>query len=126
MVVGVVLGAGVLKQGVPKRAIIRVNKAVRLWKKGIVSQLVVCGGYTNPAVSLSEAFVMKRILVDRGVPARSVLLESKSRNTYENALFSSRLVKSKDILLITDGWHRRRALALFKKAFSKKTRIACA
>jgi uncharacterized SAM-binding protein YcdF (DUF218 family) len=54
---------------------------------------------------------------DFGVPAR--WQEAASRNTAENALFSFRMLspkKIRKIFLVTDVWHMKRAVYLFRKA----------
>ena len=64
-----------------------------------------------------EAELMRDILKEFGVEAR--WLEGKSRNTYENALFSSQLLKGVgigEVLLVTHAWPMPRAAEAFEKA----------
>ena len=64
-----------------------------------------------------EAELMGEILKEFGVEAR--WLEGKSRNTYENAVFSSQLLKGVgigEVLLVTHAWHMPRAAEAFEKA----------
>ncbi|TPK70757.1 YdcF family protein [Mesorhizobium sp. B2-4-18] len=66
-----------------------------------------------------DADTAPRLLEALGVPADRLLLEDKSRNTYENAVFSRELVKPKPgetWLLVTSAFHMPRARALFDKA----------
>ena len=52
------------------------------------------------------------------VPATAVTLETNSRNTYENALYSHPLLEelgSQEILLVTSAVHMPRAVAIFEK-----------
>ncbi len=61
---------------------------------------------------------MKQFLVDLGVPSAKIILESESKNTYENGVFT--LAKLKDlkankVILVTSAWHMRRALMTFRK-----------
>ncbi|MER8489187.1 YdcF family protein [Mesorhizobium australicum] len=66
-----------------------------------------------------DADTAPRLLEALGVPADRLLLEDKSRNTYENAVFSRELVKPKPgetWLLVTSAFHMPRAKALFDKA----------
>ena len=54
-----------------------------------------------------------------GVPAEAVVLEGKSRNTHENAIFTAAILKDKgwrSVLLVTSAGHMRRAMAAFRKA----------
>ncbi|ACM23270.1 Putative uncharacterized protein [Thermotoga neapolitana DSM 4359] len=66
-----------------------------------------------------EAIIMKEYLVSLGVPEKNVLVENRSRNTYENAFFTKNLIGDVPIVLVTDSIHMRRALYTFKKFFSE-------
>ncbi|TGQ47857.1 YdcF family protein [Mesorhizobium sp. M00.F.Ca.ET.216.01.1.1] len=60
-----------------------------------------------------------RLLTALGVSADRLILEKKSRNTYENAVFTKQLVTPKPgetWLLVTSAFHMPRAKALFDKA----------
>jgi uncharacterized SAM-binding protein YcdF (DUF218 family) len=64
-----------------------------------------------------EAELMRAVLKEFGVETRWT--EGGSANTYENGLFSSRLLKGVgigEILLVTHAWHMPRALEAFEKA----------
>ena len=67
---------------------------------------------------LSEA-ARARIFYDSlGLPPGRLLVEDRSRTTYENAVLSARLPgvdPTKPWLLLTSAWHMRRALATFQK-----------
>lgn len=61
---------------------------------------------------------MANILRKNGVPPEALLLEKSSFNTYENALYSARILKDLDIdrvLLVTSALHMPRAMAVFSK-----------
>ena len=75
------------------------------------------GSLLNPGEA--EAEVARVFFATMGVETNRVLFESRSRNTYENAIFS-RDVPGVDIrlpwLLVTSASHMPRALATFQKA----------
>jgi uncharacterized SAM-binding protein YcdF (DUF218 family) len=77
--------------------------------------ILVSGG--DPAKHLiSEAEVMQRELGELGIPAESILLEAKSKNTYENAKFASAMLhvqKRDTYVLVTSGFHMKRSLLYF-------------
>ena len=52
-----------------------------------------------------------------GVPKEDILIENKSRNTYENAKYTSELLgdNTENLLLITSAWHMKRANLCFQK-----------
>ncbi|CAN7544619.1 YdcF family protein [Mesorhizobium sp. LjRoot246] len=66
-----------------------------------------------------DAATAPRLLTALGVTADRLILENKSRNTYENAVFTKELVTPKageTWLLVTSAFHMPRAKALFDKA----------
>ncbi|UVK37080.1 YdcF family protein [Mesorhizobium sp. AR10] len=84
------------------------------------AKVVVSGG--NGELFLDgegDATTAPRLLTALGVTADRLVLESKSRNTYENAVFTRELVTPKPgetWLLVTSAFHMPRAKALFDKA----------
>ena len=97
----------------------RLLHAARLYKAGKASLLIVSGGNVFPQDGVrSEAFYMKEILVELGVPSDSILMEEGSRNTHENAIETEKILKAKGInriLLATSSFHMPRAFAVFLK-----------
>lgn len=98
----------------------RVWHAARLYNAG-KAPLVIASGGTLPwkDQTFREAPVMKRLLESWGVPGDSVLLESSSANTYQNATRTAELMARRGIervLLVTSALHMRRALATFRSA----------
>ncbi|WP_397475690.1 YdcF family protein [Pusillimonas sp.] len=66
----------------------------------------------------SEAEYMAANLRKSGVPPEALIVEKNSYNTYENALYSARILKERDIsrvLLVTSALHMPRAMAVFNK-----------
>lgn len=92
----------------------RVWHAARLYHAGRAPVVIPSGeGEELSAVPL---------LLDLGVPRQAIRVESKARNTEENALLVEKLVKglavtekrrSPRVLLVTSAWHMRRALQNF-------------
>ena len=61
---------------------------------------------------------MKQFLTDLGVPPAKIILESESRNTYENGMFTRdklKDMKAKKVILVTSAWHMRRSMMTFKR-----------
>jgi uncharacterized SAM-binding protein YcdF (DUF218 family) len=79
--------------------------------------VIVAGGKVEDGPS--EAGVVKRFLVEFGVPADAVLLDEHSRDTVENARYSARIMRERGFrkaLIVTSGYHLRRSLLLFRAA----------
>ena len=68
----------------------------------------------------SEALEVKTLLLLAGVPEADILMEDKSRNTYENAQFTKKLLtrhpELNHFIIVTSAFHMRRATACFQKA----------
>jgi uncharacterized SAM-binding protein YcdF (DUF218 family) len=97
----------------------RVRHAARLYHAGKAPVIIVSGG-TLPWRDrhFREASAMRHLLKSWNVPADSVILESSSANTYENAKWTAGLAAERGIdrvLLITSAFHMRRALATFRR-----------
>ena len=99
----------------------RIIHALELYKRGKIKKILITGGtgsLTHP--ELTEANVLEKILELFGVPQNDIILETESRNTYENAIYSAKILNSSykkgKYLLITSAFHMRRAKACFDKA----------
>jgi uncharacterized SAM-binding protein YcdF (DUF218 family) len=94
----------------------RLDRGVELFAAGAAPLLVLSGGGRGP---IAEAEVMRRAALARGVPENVVVVEPTSRNTFENARETNRLLRSHGlsaVLLVSDRTHLPRAIALFRLA----------
>jgi uncharacterized SAM-binding protein YcdF (DUF218 family) len=66
---------------------LRADTACRLWRKGLFRHAIVNGGVT-PGSPLSECALIKRLMVQGGVPSNRILEEHRATNTGENVIFS--------------------------------------
>ena len=67
---------------------------------------------------IGEGPGLEEFLLALGVPREAIILESDSRNTYENAKFTEMKLKelnAKRVILITSSWHMARSVAVFKR-----------
>ena len=93
----------------------RVKYAVDFYKKGYAKNLIFSSGYMY---IYKEPLIMKALAVSLGVPESVIILESESRNTYENVKFTFNLLNKygyKKILLVSSPYHMRRTSLVFKK-----------
>lgn len=98
----------------------RVWHAARLYHADKAPYIIASGG-TLPwkDQTFREAPSMKTLLTSWGVPADSVLTESTSANTYQNAKNTAAILEERGfdrVLLVTSALHMRRALATFRSA----------
>lgn len=99
----------------------RVLHTLQLYKLGKVRHIILSGGNGSLREKVTtEAASLRHLLVQAGVPDSVILLEDKSRNTYENAKFTRQLLSQhpnlKNLLLVTSAFHMRRSEACFRKA----------
>jgi uncharacterized SAM-binding protein YcdF (DUF218 family) len=98
----------------------RFIQAANLYHTGKVKQLIISGGSGNFWIAEPpEAIFIKKQLINNGIPDSCILIEKKSRNTYENGLYTKQLIDSARIagpfLLITSALHMPRSIKIFKK-----------
>ncbi|UKN02578.1 YdcF family protein [Paracrocinitomix mangrovi] len=99
----------------------RIWQAINLYHLGKVDNILISGnnGYVM-ADELDEAVQFKKVLVENGIPEEDILVENKSKNTYENAVESKKIIDNRNdiqsILLVTSSLHMRRSRAVFKEA----------
>jgi uncharacterized SAM-binding protein YcdF (DUF218 family) len=92
----------------------RVLEAVRLYNLMDQPTIVISGGSGNPFVEVSEAALMRELLLNLRIPDRRIVMEGKSSNTLENAAGVKRLPLKPPLILITSASHMDRALKVFK------------
>ncbi len=91
----------------------RLLEAVRLYHLMDKPNIVISGGSGNPFVEVSEAVLMREVLLDLGIPAKRIIIEGKSRDTYENGRAIQQLRLNRPLILITSAAHMPRALRVF-------------
>lgn len=100
-------------------SVYRCLRAADLYHQGPRCPVVVSGGRVDPesaGPTLAEA--MRDFLMKLGVSADDILLEDRSRNTYENALYSAEMLRQRGferVAMVTDACSLRRAELCFRK-----------
>jgi uncharacterized SAM-binding protein YcdF (DUF218 family) len=91
----------------------RLDRGIQLLREGAAPLLVLTGGGAGP---VAEAEIMRDAALARGVPPAALLIEPRSRNTYENARETAVLLGSRglrSVLLVSDRLHLPRAMIMF-------------
>lgn len=94
----------------------RVEQGVKLYKEHYAPLLLFTGGRNKKEAS--EAQTMKEIALSLGVPARAILLETNAKTTYENLLFSKKMIEDRhlqSIIIVTEAFHSPRARLVAQK-----------
>jgi uncharacterized SAM-binding protein YcdF (DUF218 family) len=90
----------------------------RLYKAGKAKLILISGGNVFPQTNVyGESYYSAALLSEWGIPNDVIVVEPNSRNTYENAVETKKLLESLQvdkILLVTSAFHMPRALATFR------------
>ncbi len=98
----------------------RFIQTANLYHRGIIKKILVTGGTGNLLQrEPPEAHFLKQEFINNGVNANDIIIEARSRNTHENAVFSKLILDSLHLVppfvLITSAQHMPRSEAVFKK-----------
>jgi len=99
----------------------RIVHASRLYRAGKAPLVVATGGGDGRSIAVQNpADTTADLLVEWGVPRDAILLERESHTTYENAIYTRKLLEARGIdgpvLLVTSATHMRRSMAVFESA----------
>jgi uncharacterized SAM-binding protein YcdF (DUF218 family) len=103
-----------------QRSADRVTHTLQLYKLGLVSKILISGGSGRLIdIGVKEADEIASVLEMMGVKQEDIVVENESRNTHESAVRVKSILHGKttavDCLLITSGYHMRRASACFAR-----------
>ena len=96
----------------------RIGAAEKYLKENPKALCIASGGQ-GKGENRSEAVVIREKLIERGISAERILLESRSKSTEENLRYSAELLKehglSSHVAIVTDEYHQLRASWLAKQ-----------
>ena len=103
----------------------RADDAVRLYKQGVVNKLFLTGGFgfLSKNRDTSEASIMRNYMLAQGISDKDIIIEDKSRDTYENMKNSLRQIedecgKDGKIVIVTSDFHSKRSKGMLEKMTS--------
>ncbi|PYI55987.1 SanA/YdcF family protein [Paenibacillus flagellatus] len=111
--VAIVLGASLWDDAPSPGLRERLDRAYELYAAKAIDRIIVSGGLDANGATITEAEGMKRYLTERGVPAEAVVEEREATSTYENLLFSKRIMDREgwsQPVIVTHAFHGARAL----------------
>ncbi|KNY27126.1 YdcF family protein [Pseudobacteroides cellulosolvens] len=98
-------------------------RAAELYNEGLAPFVLISGGF-NPIIPdyASESEFLMNSAVSNGICSEAVILESEAGNTFENAVFSWKIIeqrglKPKRCILVCKAYHSRRALLTYQARF---------
>lgn len=96
----------------------RVVMTERLLRDGRARNVIISGGTGDPRfLHFAEAVQLGRQLEAWGIARDRIIIEDKAKNTRENALFASRIVRERgfgNVLVVTSAFHMARAADCFR------------
>ena len=101
----------------------RTAEAIQLYKKGWAPYIIVSGAAADKS-GPSNAEAMREQAVSSGVPDSAIFVEGHSETTKQNALEVATIIEQndiQDIILVTSGYHMRRASLEFSASVSGVT-----
>jgi uncharacterized SAM-binding protein YcdF (DUF218 family) len=111
----VVLGCGVAGEKVTPLLASRIEKGIQVLNRNKHAKIIFSGGQGN-GEDIAEGIAMKNYALQKGVDENRILVESKSRNTHENLMYSSELMEKENprVALVTTNYHVFRSLIIAK------------
>lgn len=98
----------------------RFIETVQLYHQGIIKKILISGGNGTFRNQPPETKFLSEEMIKNGVNASDIILEGKSRNTYENAIFCKKILDSLQLksphVLITSAVHMPRSIRLYQRA----------
>ena len=122
----VVLGKGLLKNGLLPQVLI--NRMKKVKELSLVKKfgLAVLTGADVKKVGKTEAEVMEDLAREHEIADLAFIQENEAKNTIENAYFSKLILLQKncfDFCIITSEYHMERSLLIFSRIFGEKYKI---
>lgn len=98
----------------------RLTESIRLARRLPDAKVIFTGGAGSVLFSTADAAgAVGEFLAAVGIPRERIVLEAKSRNTHENAVFTADIVKPQPgqrWVLVTSAYHMPRSVGIFRKA----------
>ena len=106
----------------------RFVEALRLAHRYPQAKLMLLGGNGSLIGGYAEAEVLASLAVELGISRSRMLIDKTSRNTRENALNATALLRDArlgrgELLLVTSAFHMPRSMACFRKAYSGRLKL---
>jgi Uncharacterized conserved protein len=92
----------------------RIRHGIWLYENGYVEKLIFTGGQAE-GNDYSDASVARDYAIEHGVAPENILIEEKSRITWENLIYASKIVQEQgmqEVLIVSDPLHMRRAMLM--------------
>ncbi len=104
----VILGAGIWGDKPSPMLEDRLLEGVKLYKDGVVNKILATGDHgTN---GYDEVSVMKKYIMEQGVPSEDVFMDHAGFSTYESIYRAKAIFGADNVIIVTQEYHLYRAL----------------
>lgn len=112
----IILGACVRGKKITGALQNRLDKGIEYLLAHDNTKVIVSGGQ-GKGEDVTEAFAMKKYLVEKGIDAKRIIMEEKSHSTEENLQYSLSYIKNADekVGIVTNNFHIYRSIKLAKR-----------
>jgi len=99
----------------------RLLNTIELYKRGKIKNILITGASGSLTSNMKESQLIKNFLLRIGIPKTKIIIEDKSMNTHENAIYCQKVINQLHpdnnvrCLAITSSYHMRRTIACFDK-----------
>lgn len=126
----IIHGAGLLEgERVSRLLELRLDKGLSVYEKGQKRAKIIVSGGQGEDEKISEAEAMKRYLLNKGIDESVILLEDQSTSTYENLLYSKkimdRLSENYTCIFVTNDYHVFRTSTYARQLKIKAQGVGC-
>ena len=103
----------------------RLLNTIELYKTGRIKKILITGASGSLTSNMKESQLLKKFLISVGISKKKIIVEDKSMNTHENAIYSKKVINQLHpdnnvrCLAITSSYHMRRTIACFDKTYIK-------
>ena len=130
-----ILGNQVVGEDTPSPLMLeRIGKATEYLKENTDCKVIVCGGITTDVQKITEAELMKKLLVEGGISPKRIILEDRSTTTFENFEFaktiieihSGKEIKNVKVAFLSSDYHIHRATLIAEHfGFENIGKVSC-
>ncbi len=108
-----ILGAGVWSDNRPSPMLAdRLEEGARLYREGIAPKILVSGDHGQN--NYDEVNVMKKYLMDAGIPSEDIFMDHAGFSTYESMYRAKKIFGVHKMIVVTQEYHIYRALFISK------------
>lgn len=105
-----------------------IEEAAGLFHAGYAPRVLPSGGRNAFLGSVTEWEYLKSIGIELGIPETAILKEDRATNTYENALYSLRVLERRNVeigsmIIVCKAFHARRAYLTYRSVFPEGVEI---